>query len=350
MATVRQLDATRGARRALPFAPACRPAPRVGAPGGGRSAGERGLATLTQRGPRESPLMLAVAGFPGVILEHDRPAAIRQPTEIELGRIGLAYLRGERAAGAPPHEHVVAVVEMLRQLEQVRARFAGAELTGPVSLSLQLVDEQERPLAYTPALREALAQQLVLRATWLHDQISVHLGGALICLDEPFLDALASPFAPLDEADGLALLAQTLDDLPTPCGLCVAGLPNWEAILSLPVDVVYFDAYGHRPGLLQSASAVVDYLARGGILAWGLVPTDAAALANERAEALAHRFESAVAYLAADGGIEPAQIRAAALISTSGSLAHLPLDLAAHAAALCGELAAHLRALYQLDQ
>ncbi|HMQ30774.1 MAG TPA: hypothetical protein PKD53_08590 [Chloroflexaceae bacterium] len=340
-------------RLALPFAPACLPAPRAGTPVGWRSPAAPRLAPLPQRAPRELPLPLAAAGFPGLSLDQGRGVVARQAAERDLGRVGLAYLRAERAAGAPPAEQAAGVADALRQLDQAThagLRGARAELAGPVSLALQLVDEQERPLAYEPALREALVQQVALRAAWLHDQLSAHGGAALVCLDEPFLEALGSPFAPLDYADGADLLAQALGDAPAPRGLCVAGTPSWPAVLALPADVIFFDAYEHGAGLIQAAGAVSAFLERGGALGWGVVPTEPAALAQERAATLARRFESNVEFLAAAGGIDPTLIRGAALISTSGGLAHLPPPLASQAAALCGEVSALLRAKYQLDQ
>lgn len=350
MATLRSPQPPAGPRPALPFAAACLPAPRAGAPAGWQGGGRPGLAPLPQRAPREQPFALAAAGFPGLTLDHERGVVARDTAEHHLGRIGLAYLRGERAAGAPPPEQAAAVAEMVRQLEQARASVARAEISGPISLALQLVDEQERPLAYDPAMREALAQHVSLRAAWLRDQIGAHMGAAMVCLDEPFLDATASPFAPIDEADGVELLAQTMADAPPPRGLCLPGTPNWAAILALPVDVVFFDAYEHGAGLIQAAGAVAGYLDRGGVIAWGVVPNEPAALTQERAETLARRFESTVEYLAAAGGIDPGRIRAAALISTSGGLAHLPPNVAAQAAALCGDVSTHLRAKYQLEQ
>ncbi|NTU83258.1 MAG: hypothetical protein HGA45_28460, partial [Chloroflexales bacterium] len=304
---------------------------------------------LAQRAPRERALALTAAGFPGLSLEHERAALNSQAAEGELGRLGLAYLQGEHGAGAPPPEQAAAVAEMLRQLDVARPQAARAELMGPVSAALQIVDEQERPLAYSPPLREAIAQHLILRATWLHEQADSHTGSIVVCLDEPFLDALSSPFCPLDWHEGLDLLARVLADTPGPRGLCIAGTLDWNDILSLPADLVCFDAYEHGAGLIRAASAVAGFLERGGVIAWGVVPTDPAALAQERAETLARRFESTVEYLAAAGNLSPVQIRAAALISTSSGLAHLPAELAARAAALCGEVSAHLRARYQLE-
>ncbi len=334
----------------LSFTPACLPAPRGGAPTTRLGAAAGGLVPLTQRAPRERALALTAAGFPGLTLdrEHERAIVDNQAAEHELGRVGLAYLQAERAAGMPPPDQVAAVTEMLRHLDPARPQLTRAELLGPVSLALQIVDEQEQPSAYNPPMREALSQHLALRAAWLCEHIATHAGGAVIWLDEPFLDALNSPFCPLDWEAGLGLLARSLADLPAPRGLCLVGTTNWADVLALPVDVIGFDAYEHGAGLIRAAGAVAGFLERGGVIAWGIVPADAAALAQERVETLVGRFESTVEYLAAAGNLSAAHLRAAALISTNGSLAHLAPELATRAATLCREVSAYLRTRHQL--
>lgn len=340
---------------ALSFSPACLPLPRSGAPVSGvdpalaRGTGGRRLAVFAQRGPRESALALAAAGFPGLALDGERAAVSRQAAERQIDRVGIAYLRGERAAGAPPSEQLVAAAEQLRQTEQGRPRSIKVELLGPVSLALQVTDDQERPLAYDPALREAVAQHLTLRAAWMRDLIESAGIGALLVLDEPFLDALGSPFSPLDWLEGGDLLARTLADLPAPRGVCASGEPHWPALFALPVDVIFFDAYEHSAGLVQSGVLATAFLERGGALAWGIVPADPAALAQERAATLAKRFASSVEYLAVAGGIAPEQVAARSFISTSGALAHLTARQAAQAVGLCVEAAAEVRVLFGLE-
>jgi hypothetical protein len=340
---------------ALTFSPACLPVPRGGAPQGAtqgnRAAGLQVVATLAQRGPRDSAMALGAAGFPGLSLEPDRERAsvVREAVERSLDRIGLAYLRAERAAGAPPSEQIGAVVEQLRLAEQGRPKVVKAELMGPVSLALQITDEQEQPLAYDPPLRETLVQHVALRAAWMQDLIGSAGAGALICLDEPFLDALGSPFCPLDWADGGDLLAHALGDMPPPRGLCTAGAPNWPALVALPVDLLFFDAYDHGAGVVQAADVVAAYLNEGGALGWGIVPTDSALLAQERPETLAQRMVSTVEYLAAAGGIAAEQVGARSVISTSGPLSHLPPALAEQAAALCVAVSRVARAMFGLD-
>jgi hypothetical protein len=308
------------------------------------------VAALAQRGLRETPLALGVAGFPGLTLdlERERASVTREAAEHAIDRVGLAYLRYERSAGAPPSEQIGAMVEQLRQAEQSRPRVVKAELMGPVSMALQLTDEQEQPLAYDPPLREALVQHVALRAAWLHDLISSAGAAALICLDEPFLDSLGSPFCPLDWDDGGDLLAHTLIDMPGPRGLCISGAPSWANLAALPADLVFFDAYEHGAGLVGAAASVVEFLRRGGTLGWGIVPTEPALLAQERPEPLAQRLFTTVGYLAAAGGATPEEIGAKSVISTSSGLGHLSPELAEQATALCTEVATITRSMFGL--
>lgn len=339
----------------LSFSPSCLPLPRAGAPPAAadstpRAAGQRGLAAFTQRGPRDGAMTLGAAGFPGLSFDSERERAwvSREVAERQIDRLGMAFLRAEHGAGAPPGEQLGATLEQLRVAEQGRPRTVKVELPGPVSLALQLTDEQERPLAGDPALREALAQHLVLRADWLRELIESAGASALVVLDEPFLDALGSPFCPLDWEEGGDLLARTLDSMRGQRGLSVDGEPHWAALVELPVDVVFFDAYEQSAALVQAAQAVGPFLERGGALGWGLVPADGAALAQERAETLAQRLVRTADYLAAAGGGAPEQIAARSFVSTGG-LAQLPAAQAAQATALCAETAAAARAAFGLD-
>lgn len=316
-----------------------------------RAVGPRGVASMAQRGPRDSALALSVAGFPGLTLdsECERASINREATERLLDRIGMAYLRAERGVGAPPSEQLTALVEQLRQVEQGRPRVIKLELMGPVSLALLVSDEHEQPLAYDPALRETLVQHVTLRAAWVRDLIESAGAVALICLDEPFLDALGSPFCPLDWEEGGDLLGRALAELRGLRGICAAGQPNWAALLALPVDLIFFDAYEQSAGLVQAAPAVASYLDAGGALGWGVVPTDAAALAQERAETLAQRFASSVEFLAAASGLAAQRISSSALISTSGGLNQLPPAQAGAAMALCAEVSSAARAIFGLS-
>jgi hypothetical protein len=343
------------------FTPACAPILRGGLPhSSAQAAISLIMATtpelpawpaLPQRSFRESALAQAAAGFPGLTLdaEHERAAVERQAAERGADRLALAYLRGETAAGALPADYSTALTELLRQIDPARRpRALKAEIIGPISLSLLLTDERERPLAYDAAMREALLQHLALRVAWQHQQISAHGEAALICLDEPFLDALSSPLCPLSWEDGAELLDRLIGSAGARCAISTTGAVSWSAVLARPASLVLFDAYEHSAGLIQAAAPAAAFLERGGRIGWGIVPADQAALAQERAETLAGRFERMVEYLATTSGVSLERILAASLITTSGSLTHLSVDVADHALGTCAAVSRLVREKYGL--
>jgi hypothetical protein len=296
-----------------------------------------------QRSGRDPAVLQAATGFPGLQIEAERIAVDRQAAEQGLDRLGLAYLRDERSIGALAADQMAGLADLLRQAETRKPQALKAELLGPISLSLMLVDGQEQPLAYEPALREGLLHHLALRLGWLHEQLSAHGGTVLICIDEPFLNGLDLPFGPLDHDESFDLLGRFLSTLPGSIGLCIDTTPVWAELLALPVDLVLFNAYEHSADLVQAAAAVTGYLDRGGCLGWGIVPVEPTTLAHERVETLTRRLISSVEFLAAAATIAPQRIYEAALISTSASPATLPTDQAEAALQLCAAVAQAVR-------
>jgi hypothetical protein len=344
----------------LAFTPACRPMLRGGLPHESAQAALALLFTATpalpawpvapQRSGRDAALLQAATGFPGLQIEFERIAIDRATAEQGMDRLELAYLRDERSIGALTADQTAGLAELLRYAESRKPQALKAELLGPISLGLMLVDEHERPLAYDPALREALLHHLALRLGWLHEQLSFQGGKALICIDEPFLSGLELPFAPLDHDESFDLLGRFLSTLPGSIGLCIDTTPVWPDLLALPVDLVVFNAYEHSADLVPVAAAVAGYLDRGGCLGWGIVPADPAALTRERTETLTRRFISAVDHLAAAANLTTQRIIEAALITTSASLAALSVEQAETALHLCAAVAHAVRETYGLTE
>jgi hypothetical protein len=340
----------------LAFAPACLPVLRGGLPHLTAHDAMVLVASATpdlpswpavpERSFRETALAQAAAGFPGLTIdpEYERISVDHAAAEIGLDHLGLAYLRGEPGAGALPADHAAGLGELLRLVGHGhRARALKGEVLGPVSLALQLTDERDQPLAYDPALREALLHHLALRVAWHYEQLRTYTDNVIICLDEPSLDALALPLCPINWDEGIGMIERLLADMPGCRGIGLGGTVDWSAVLALPVDLVLFDAYDHGAALIHAAGAVASFIERGGILGWGMVPVDPDALAQEHADLLAQRFDRAVDYLTAASGLDQGRILNASLITSSGSLAYLSVESAGHALRMCAAVSRRLR-------
>ncbi|HEX5692490.1 MAG TPA: hypothetical protein VFX76_20890, partial [Roseiflexaceae bacterium] len=154
---------------------------------------------LPERTFREQSLIQSAIGFPGLVVDSERPRVFveRSVAEQGLDRLALAYLQDTREYGALPGDAAAGLDELLRQPENARgARALKGQLVGPISLALYLTDERQRPLIYDEMFNAALGQHLRLRAAWMETRLRASNLATIICLDEPFLESVGMPFLP----------------------------------------------------------------------------------------------------------------------------------------------------------
>jgi hypothetical protein len=305
---------------------------------------------LPQRSFREQSLVQSAAGFPGLVVDvqHNHVYVDRSASERAIDRLGLAYLENDVGYAALSADDAAGLAELLRQSDGLRGVLAlKGQLLGPVSCAAMLVDDKQRPLIYDPALFEALAQHLYLRAAWQDQQLHLQANAVIICLDEPFLDVVGMPFLPLDWDQVRTRIETTLAGVSGCRALYAAGATDWAEVLQTSVDLIIMDAYAYGHALVAAANALPAYLERGGALGLGIVPADEELLAGASVESLTRRALALLHELAA-AGIPAEQVARQAVITTSSSLGSLSMAGAERALGLLAGLSRALREQYQL--
>ena len=97
------------------------------------------------------------------------------------------------------------------------------------------------------------------------------------------------------------------------------GNTDWGLVLATDIDVLNFDAYGYANTLFLYPEEVMDFLKKGGILAWGIVPTNEEDLFKENADSLVARLENNMKTLA-QKGISMDEILQSSIITPSCGL------------------------------
>ncbi len=347
----------------LSFQPACLPVAHSSLP---HTSPSQALAVLLKATPavlawpqlprrsfREQSDVQSAIGFPGLSIDATTRQVMVDQASVgrELDRLALAYLQDDVAHSGLTADDAAGLIELLRVVGPgFKGRALKGQLIGPISLALQLTDEQRRPMVYTPMFLEGLAQHLALRAGWQTTKLADYARDIIICLDEPFLDALNSPFCPLDWQQGQELLERVFAAISGCRGLITNGAVNWSLLLpETSVELVILDAYYHASALLEASAVLPGFLERSGVLAWGLIPADEHALSLETPEMLIVRFERLLTTLGAVG-VDRDKVVAASLITTSGSLGHLSVANAEKALLLCAEVSQRLRTAYGLNE
>ena len=302
---------------------------------------------LPRRAYLENMYVQFSEGFPGVTLEEDRIYVDRQgDLESELERLYLAYFENDLSQGHTSDDYA-AGLGMLRRGEVVFPNPPLAlkgQVTGPVSWSLTVVDENQRPILYDDVLGEAVAKHLRLKAAWQERELAKLASRTVMFIDEPYMASYGSAYVPLSRDQVIGLLEEVFAGLEGIKGVHCCGNTDWAILLKTSIDILSLDAYGYAEKLALYPEDVARFLERGGVIAWGIVPTNAMA-ETETVDSLVKRLHEALDRLVAKGVSRDALLQAG-MITPSCGLGSTAPQLAEHVFELTAGVSAEMRRRY----
>jgi hypothetical protein len=256
---------------------------------------------------------------------------------LETSRFAL----GEESAGG-----FYVLRNRLREMNPAPAAVKG-QVTGPITFGLGLKDQQGRAVYYDPNLRDAAVKLLALKAVYQIRTFNEVGCPVIVFQDEPALAGYGSSELISISADEIAASLEEINDAIHAegglAGIHVCANTDWGLILATGIDIVNFDTFSYFDRFLLYGDQIKRFIGRGGIIAWGLVPTGSPeALETATAASLVQRWEEQCRGLEAIG-IDPAQLRAQSLISPSCGVGSLTLAQAQKVLALTREVSARIR-------
>jgi len=309
--------------------------------------------------PAEGMLQQFTVGFPGFCEEQDR--AFFRTSDADFADQQLAFFEQYLAAAEDPNQldnsifastedRVPGLYRMQQRLQQnppQQLQAVKGQITGPFTLLTGLKDEEKRDAWFDPTLNEITVKGLALRAAWQVRFLSAIQKPVLLFLDEPALAGLGSSAY---ISVSLEQIGQSLDEVLSSirgagglAGIHVCANTDWDFLLDRQLDVLSFDAYGFFDRLIGSKTALYSFLERGGIMAWGLVPTgEGETIMRETAENLAQRWEQQAEQLVNDTW-DKAGILKQTLITPSCGTGSLSFEEASKVLELTRDLSAILR-------
>ena len=167
---------------------------------------------LPRRSPLENMYTMFSEGYPG--LREDAGSSFVEHGALldrELDELHLAYLDDDIAHGRISASHALGLDLLLQEAVTGAPPVAvKGEITGPVSWSLTMLDEQRRPVLYDPVLEGATAQHLHLKAAWQEHALRQIASDTIILLNEPYMASFGSSFVPLSRERAVAMFNQVL--------------------------------------------------------------------------------------------------------------------------------------------
>jgi methionine synthase II (cobalamin-independent) len=219
------------------------------------------IPTLPRRSPAEGMIAQAVVGIEG----------------ITLGQYGSLAVDVKRINPIHPvrtdiqHDAFVGFRDFLEEAAAGKAGAVKWQLVGPVTLGIALV---------RAGIPEHAAFEVAVRAVRSHvqallDIVDDALPGCsqVVFIDEPSLGRLAEPGFPLAPDTAIDLVSGALAAIEPRAvsGLHCCADADWASLIAAGPQIL---AVPVKPAVAFSSGYLQQFLNRGGVIAWGVVPTD----------------------------------------------------------------------------
>jgi hypothetical protein len=250
------------------------------------------IPTLPDRSQLESIVFNDSEQLPGRIIRDDRllfDSTTDQTAAME--KVYMDYVEGNFADYGLHRDYASAFIEMMgRKIPP--ARVIKCQVTGPVTFGMQVVDAGKRPIYYDAQLADVLSKMIALKARWCENEMRKNTGVAetLIVLNEPYLASLGSSVVPVDKDTVRSGWNDIASMVEGGLGVHCCSNTDWEFVIGLDPAVISMDAYATAKEFLLYTDALIPYMERGGVIAWGIVPADYKIFSSETVDSLYEKY------------------------------------------------------------
>ncbi len=169
-------------------------------------------------------------------------------------------------------------------------RIRGAELNivkgqviGPITFLTSHKKGNNQLLISDDFYREIIPKILKLKALCQARDFreSNEMADRIIFFDEPILSQIGSAVLNLKKEDVRSIYQDILwDEKDYFSGIHICGNSEWDFIMSLPLDIINFDAYSYSEEFFLYSYDIKKFVENGGYIAFGIVPTDEETIKN----------------------------------------------------------------------
>jgi hypothetical protein len=251
------------------------------------------LPQLPRRDPAEFMIPQALDGLPGLRWDAEGTPVVhfkdwkREAAAFDK-KLSRALDKGDLAPFEPQPGSSRAWKPFLWELREREVKLAKVQLCGPVTCAWTVRLDDGRPVFAEGDLLGQLFRLVMARSLAMARAVNEVGAAPIVFLDEPGLVWLEprNPQHLLRLAE-LKLAALALTKAGARPGVHCCGNTKWGALLGLGLSYLSIDANLSLALVLEERAAFEKFLAEGGRLALGIVPTDLGA-APDVAEQVAH--------------------------------------------------------------
>ena len=165
------------------------------------------------------------------------------------------------------------------------------QLEGPISFGFNVVDQDKRPIIFEDTVRPFMLEFMARRINVQLSRLKKINPNAFMFIDEPGLQFIFSALSGYNDVAARTDMETFFSLVERPRGVHLCGNPDWDFLLKLDLDVLSLDVYTNGEAFTAYTPSIKKFLDKGGIIVWGIVPTNIESFEKENVESLTKRLE-----------------------------------------------------------
>lgn len=262
----------------------------------------------------EDMYVQASEGFPGITVDAENRKLHFDRTRFDAELGNYSERMNDPRSFELTRDYSVVFHRFLEQDLSCYTAIRG-QCIGPVSFGFRVTDAENKPVIYDDDVRSLLFDFLQHKINVQLEQLRKRNSHAFVWLDEPGLGWVFSGLSGYDDILAKREYREFLGGLEGVKALHLCASVNLPYLLSMGIDLLSFDAYQLELMPKGYAEAVASFIRSGGVIAWGIVPTDSASLDGETPESLFKRLSEYWEVVASNTGLDTKEIAQQALIA-----------------------------------
>ncbi len=262
----------------------------------------------------EDMYIQASQNFPGITIDFDKERLVFNTAsfEQELDEY-FTKMDCPRTFALAKEYSVVFHKFLSKELRGYKA--IRGQVTGPVSFGFKVLDESLKPIIYNDRARAVLFDFIQKKVNIQYQELERRNPNAFVWLDEPGLGYAFSGLSGYNEQQAKEDYHDFLKGLEGPKGLHLCANVNLPYLVELGVEILSFDAYQIEFMPKEYSSSVAEFLKSGGVISWGIIPTESTTLLTQTPATLAAILSNYWEVIAQNTGLSLNQVAEQALVA-----------------------------------
>lgn len=252
--------------------------------------------------------------LPGIVVEPENERVLFNSSRFEDELTSYSLKLGDPATFTLSEDYS-AVYHLFLSKDLKGYHAIRGQLTGPISFGFKIVDENAKPIIYSDEIRGILYDFFQRKANVQYQELKIQNDNAFVWLDEPGLGWVFSSLSGYNDIQARNDYLDFVSGLDGPRALHLCANVNLPYLLEMGIDILSFDAYQIETMPGEYSSAAARFLRDGGIICWGIVPTDSTNLERETPESLGSRLAGYWESISQHTGLAPGQIAEQSLLA-----------------------------------